>query len=188
MSNPILLKRSYLVKDDLLKGKEEIPYQTGDPVPIKEKSGNVSMANLVDLPEETPATMARFLLDRKVGRIWLLSPGIECSYADHLIIGEVENERHRDAVMDAFDQRFTKRGEPFFCEKGPIWSLMDFGDVVVHLFLPEGRRLYRLEDLFPSVPLWVLSDAGHFTLKSPEDRHAPNDGGMYLSIPEPNRS
>jgi len=146
------------------------------------------MAELIDVPEELPASMARFLLDRKVGDVWVMSPMIECSYADHLIIGEVENERHRDAVMDAFDQRFTKRGEPFFAEKGPIWSLMDFGDVVIHLFVSAGRRLYRLEDLFPAAPLWVLSDAGHFELRNPEDRHAPNDGGGYLSIPEPNRS
>ncbi|BAM05909.1 hypothetical protein LFE_0182 [Leptospirillum ferrooxidans C2-3] len=175
------------MKDDLLKTKEGTSAQRGEPVSIKGQSENGSMGSLMDVPEETPAAMARFLLDRKVGNVWILSPGIECSYADHLIIGEVENERHRDSVMDAFDQRFTKRGEPFFYEKGPIWSLMDFGDVVIHLFLSAGRRLYRLEDLFPSSPLWVLSDAGHFALKNPEDRHAPNDGENYLSIPEPNR-
>jgi len=188
VSNPILLKRSCLVKDDLLRIKETTPGKSSETVSTKERAGQNSMPDLINIPEEVPASMARFLLDRKVGNIWVLSPGIECSYADHLIIGEVENERHRDAVMDAFDQRFTKRGEPFFSEKGPIWSLMDFGDVVIHLFLSAGRRLYRLEDLFPTVPLWVLSDAGHFEMRNPEDRHAPNDGGTYLSIPEPNRS
>ncbi len=139
------------------------------------------------VPAEGPSEMARFLFDRKVSRIWLLSPGIECSYADHLIISEVENERHRDSVMESFDMRFTRRGETFVFEKGPVWSLMDFGDVVIHLFLSQGRRLYRLEDLFPTAPLWVLTDSGHFVPKSPEERHAPQEGVTVLSIPEPRR-
>ncbi|MHB1563142.1 MAG: nicotinate (nicotinamide) nucleotide adenylyltransferase [Leptospirillum sp.] len=180
-----IVEKELFVKDDL--SKEAMPGKSSRTVSSGEKSGHDPMVNMIDLPEDVPASMARFLLDRKVGNIWVMSPGAECSYADHLIIGEVENERHRDAVMDAFDQRFTKRGEPFLSEKGPIWSLMDFGDVVIHLFLSAGRRLYRLEDLFPTVPLWVLSHDGHFEVRKPEDRHAPNDGGTYLSIPEPNR-
>jgi ribosome-associated protein len=36
------------------------------------------------------------------------------------------------------------------CEGSPDsgWALLDFGDIIVHLFSPEKRAYYRLEDLW----------------------------------------
>ncbi|KGA94893.1 hypothetical protein LptCag_2327 [Leptospirillum ferriphilum] len=117
--------------------------------------------------------MARFLQEKKGRTIWILAPGEACAYADFLIMADVEHERHRDAVLEMLDRQFSKRGEPFRAEKGHFWTLVDFGSVVIHLFLNSGRSLYRLEDLFPTAPLLVLDETGRLETLAPEHRPIP---------------
>ena len=40
------------------------------------------------------------------------------------------------------------------------WILMDYLDVVVHIFTPETREFYRLEQLWGEVPVKTLENAG----------------------------
>ena len=124
-------------------------------------------------PRDRAERMARFLQEKKAHSIWILVPGEACAYADFLIFGDVEHERHRDAVLEQLDSQFSRKGEPFRSEKGHFWTLVDFGDVVIHLFLNGGRSLYRLEDLFPSAPLLLLDEKGHLETIAPEHRPIP---------------
>jgi|UniRef100_A0A7C3LTU8 ribosome-associated protein len=128
---------------------------------------------------ERAERMVRFLQEKKVHSVWLLFPGEACAYSDFLILGDVEHERHRDAVLDALDGQFSRRGEPFRAEKGSLWTLVDFNSVVIHLFLNGGRSLYRLEDLFPEAPMYVLDEEGRLHDVPPEKRPLPHmtDGG-----------
>jgi ribosome-associated protein len=54
-----------------------------------------------------------------------------------------------DAVVDGARQHFHLRGRP---EGTPQdgWVLVDFGDIIVHLFSPDRRDYYRLEELWGS--------------------------------------
>ena len=49
-----------------------------------------------------------------------------------------------------------KRGQQRLGEEGTdgdgVWVLQDFGDVVLHVFAPEGRELYDLEGLWADAP------------------------------------
>ncbi len=124
-------------------------------------------------PRDRAERMARFLQEKKARTIWILVPGETCAYADFLIFGDVEHERHRDAILELLDGQFSKKGEPFRSEKGHYWTLVDFGSVVIHLFLNGGRALYRLEDLFPTAPLLVLDETGRLETLAPEHRPIP---------------
>ncbi len=118
--------------------------------------------------------MSRFLQEKKARNVWLLAPGSACAYADYLIIGDVEHDRHRDAVLEQLDRQFSRKGEPFRAERGGVWTLADLGTIIVHLFQAGGRFLYRLEDLFPDAPIWVFGDDGRTTFLSPEQRPLPD--------------
>jgi ribosome-associated protein len=72
--------------------------------------------------------------------------------ADYFVIGSTTSERQAKAVVDAVKQG-TKQAfgaRPLRIEGEPAtgWVLMDYGDVVIHLFTPEARSYYNLEELW----------------------------------------
>ncbi len=72
-------------------------------------------------------------------------------FADYFVICSGTSDRMLNALADAakekvkekYDLRARSEGNP---ENG--WLLVDFGDVVLHLFSPNRREYYRLEELW----------------------------------------
>lgn len=72
-------------------------------------------------------------------------------FADYFIICSGTSGRMLDALSDSAEERVREQfkvharveGSP-----GDGWLLVDFGDVILHLFSPERRGYYRLEDLW----------------------------------------
>ncbi len=71
---------------------------------------------------------------------------------DYFVIGSATNERQLNAITDHIRDELKKREQlyPWRTEgRGEDgWILMDYGDVVVHLFSPEVRSYYDLEGLW----------------------------------------
>ncbi len=71
--------------------------------------------------------------------------------ADYFVVCTAESERQLRAVANAIDEDLVKSGarQPRL-EGSPEtgWVLMDFSDVIVHIFSPEQREFYRLERLW----------------------------------------
>lgn len=64
------------------------------------------------------------------------------------MIGTVTSVRQMNAVIDALDERLSKQGVRLRRREGASesgWVLLDYGDVIVHLFGPEERAFYNLE-------------------------------------------
>jgi ribosome-associated protein len=63
-----------------------------------------------------------------------------------------ENERQLQALADNVAQDAKKDAKISMLgmegEASSGWVLIDFGDLVVHLFSPEKRNYYRLEDIW----------------------------------------
>ena len=75
--------------------------------------------------------------------------------ADFFIIATGQNRRQIQAMVDEMERTLKSRG----VRKSSIdgyevgrWVLVDFGDVVVHLFNEEARDYYRLELLWEDAP------------------------------------
>lgn len=67
------------------------------------------------------------------------------------MIGTGTTERQLNALIDALVEGLHDEGvQPLRVEGTPEsgWVLVDFGDVIVHLFGPERRSYYRLEQLW----------------------------------------
>lgn len=80
---------------------------------------------------------------------------------DYFVIATAGNPRQVDAIIDAIedDLREQHRLKPLNREmsKDGSWSLLDYGCMVVHVFQPDTRDYYRLEQLWNDAPVVDLS-------------------------------
>jgi ribosome-associated protein len=68
---------------------------------------------------------------------------------DYFVIGSAVSKRQTKAIVDSITDTVREEFDirPWRVEGDPDsgWVLMDYGDVVVHLFAPEAREYYDLE-------------------------------------------
>lgn len=89
--------------------------------------------------------------DKKAEDIVLLDIRDHTSFTDYFVILSALSERQLRALEDDLQETLRKEGaRPLHVEGTPEsgWVLMDYGDVIVHLFSPEEREYYRLERLW----------------------------------------
>ena len=92
------------------------------------------------------------IVDKKGSDIILLDLREYATFADYFLISNGENERQLNALADEIALRAKKQVETAaFGIEGVAssgWLLIDFGDLVVHLFSPQKRDYYGLEDIW----------------------------------------
>jgi len=74
-----------------------------------------------------------------------------CSFADYFVICSGGTERQIQAIYDEIEHMLKKEGVLPCHHEGTIdsgWLLLDYGDVVVHIFASLERDYYRLDDLW----------------------------------------
>jgi ribosome-associated protein len=107
-------------------------------------------------PERLATTIAAHAADRKAIDIVALDLRQVAGYTDFFVICSGNTDRQTKAIHDAIHQGLKKNQGllPRRVEgvSEARWILMDYLDVVVHVFTPETRDFYRLESLWGEVP------------------------------------
>lgn len=118
-------------------------------------------------PEQITAAIAQFASDRKALDIVQLDLREMIDYTDYFVICTGRTDRQTKAIHDAIHQGMKSEHGllPRRVEGFPEarWILMDYLDVIVHVFTPEVRDYYRLEQLWgeaPSSPSVVGAGSG----------------------------
>jgi len=79
-----------------------------------------------------------------------------CSYTDFFVLATGQNPRQTKAIWDEVHERLKhdERSLPSSVAGEPEgrWIVADYLDVVFHVFTPEAREYYRLEELWGDVP------------------------------------
>ena len=107
-------------------------------------------------PEELAAAIAEYAADRKALDIVQLDLREIIGYTDYFVICTGRSERQAKAIHDGInlglkrDHGVLPRRVEGLTEAR--WVLMDYLDVVVHIFTPDVRDHYRLEALWGDVP------------------------------------
>jgi ribosome-associated protein len=79
--------------------------------------------------------------------------------ATYFIIATIDNERQAKAIEDSLleELKLRQNVRPLQLDgldgAGGGWSVLDYGDVIVHLFTDEMRRYYKLEELWSKAPI-----------------------------------
>jgi len=91
------------------------------------------------------------MLDKKATDALILQVAPLTSVADYLVIGSADSDRQASAIADHIDGILSRSGsKPLSIEgtRSSQWVLMDFGDVIVHIFRQDIREHYALERLW----------------------------------------
>lgn len=97
----------------------------------------------------------------------------QCSYTDYLVIVSASNERQAAAIAEGITDALREEHgvRPLFREGQGGWLLLDYGDVIVHVFLDDTRAFYDLDRLWPDAKRVQVPAAAASAL--PEQPPAP---------------
>jgi ribosome-associated protein len=101
--------------------------------------------------EKKAVQLTEFLDSKKAKDIVLLDIRGKSSLADYFIIATGLNKRHTAALADDLEKKAYELGLSVRSKEGHQsgeWILIDFNDVIVHLFTDETRSYYSLERLW----------------------------------------
>lgn len=82
-------------------------------------------------------------------------------FADYFVICSADSDIQVKAIADDIDDNLSKRGIKCWHREGMKalqWVLLDYVDVVVHIFRKEFREYYNLERLWGDAPSWEVED------------------------------
>jgi ribosome-associated protein len=115
----------------------------------RDSTRNWSVAS--DAARERATAIAIAALDKKAVGLEILDVAGKVDYADFLVIMTGRSDRHAQALAQGIEEALRSKGvKPMAVEGLPhgSWVLMDFGDVVVHVFQDDARQLYDIEGLW----------------------------------------
>jgi ribosome-associated protein len=90
-------------------------------------------------------------MDKKAVGIEILDVTGRVDYADFLVVMTGRSDRHVHAIATGIEEALARRKVAPLSVEGlqvATWVLLDFGDVVVHVFQEDARRLYDIEGLW----------------------------------------
>ena len=118
---------------------------------------------------ERALEITRAALDRKAYDLTVLEVGGLTSIADYFVICSGRSDTQVEAIADGIDQHMSKLGvEPLSVEgrTRSQWVLMDYADVVVHVFHVPVREFYDLERLWSRARRVELPEPFHTLARS----------------------
>ena len=111
----------------------------------------MSEANTKEKNRELTKLVIDALEDKKAADIRVIDISDVSVLADYFIIANGTNRNQIQAMSDAVEEKMGKAGYPVKQVEGynnASWILLDFGDIIVHLFDQKERLLYDLERIW----------------------------------------
>lgn len=104
-----------------------------------------------DEAREVAVLVATAAIEKKASGLEVIDVAGRVDYADFLVLMSGRSDRHVAALSSAIEEALRKRNKRALAVEGlPVasWVLMDFGDVVVHVFQDDARAAYDIDGLW----------------------------------------
>jgi ribosome-associated protein len=114
-------------------------------------------------PLEKARRVALAALDKKAEDVIALDVRGIVSFTDAFVIATGGSDRHVRSIVSGVDEALRAQGSKPIGVEGEEegrWVLMDFGDVIVHVFQRDVRQLYDLERLWGDAPRTEFDEHG----------------------------
>ena len=112
---------------------------------------------------ELAVAAAHAAADKKASDVVVLDVSEQLVITDAFVIASASNERLVGAIVDNVEEKLRESGHKPVRREGARegrWVLLDYVDVVVHVFAPTERAFYDLERLWRDAPRLPWSEAG----------------------------
>jgi ribosome-associated protein len=114
-------------------------------------------------PLEHARRIAGLAQDKLAEDVLILDMRPVCSYTDFFVLATGQNPRQTKAIWDEVHTRLKREEQALPAsvagEGEGRWIVGDYLDVVFHVFTPDSREYYRLEELWGDVPSVGLASA-----------------------------
>lgn len=122
---------------------------------------NISGGNLVKDIDERISIIIKACYDKKGFDIKALDIKKLTPITDYFILVSGNSTTQVLSIADEVEEKMIKAGHEIFGKEGresSRWILLDFGDIIVHIFHREEREFYSLEKLWADSDELVLDD------------------------------
>jgi len=113
-------------------------------------------------PLEIAQLAAEAALSRRARNVKILDLREVASFADYFVICSGTSDRHLDGITDIVLEKLKEHNFAPWHKEGEKqhsdWVLLDYVDVVIHIFLKEAREFYNLERLWVEAKLVELPE------------------------------
>jgi ribosome-associated protein len=155
-----------------------------DDVPFT--AGARSTPERVDRAVELARVCARIADENRAREILLLDLRNVTPLVDFFVIATAASRRQSHAIAEEIDQEMKRRSERKLGIEGSEegrWVLLDYGDFVVHIFSPEARSYYRLEEIWGDAPQLDWQDPAIVRLGPSPEPSSPSPSAPKLDEP-----
>lgn len=114
-------------------------------------------------PIELAMLAAEAAADKKAIDVVVMDVAEALVITNYFVIASGATDRQVSAIIDEVEHRLKAAGASVRGREGERerkWVLLDYGDVVVHVFQPDEREFYRLEKLWSDAPRIPLPEVG----------------------------
>jgi ribosome-associated protein len=100
--------------------------------------------------KERALLCAELALDKKAEEVRILELGTLTTIADYMVLATGQSDRQVQAIAESIRKGLKKYGKVLDVEgvNEGRWAVIDYGDVIVHVFLREMRALYDMDGLW----------------------------------------
>ena len=106
-------------------------------------------------PDEIAHTVVEIASDKLAENIVMLDIRGMTTFADYFVILSAGSSRQVSALQEDLEKGMKDAGVPLHHREGSAasgWMLLDFSDVIVHIFGEEEREHYQLDRLWSGAP------------------------------------
>ena len=107
-------------------------------------------------PLEQARRIAALAQEKLAQDVVILDMRPACSYTDYFVVCTGQNPRQTASIYDEVHAKLKQENRliprSVDGEREASWIVADYLDVVLHVFTPDARAYYRLEDLWGDVP------------------------------------
>ena len=111
--------------------------------------------------QEMSKAICKAASDKKARDIVVMDMQGLMSSTDYFVICSANTATQVRAIADHIEEKLAEQGAAFLHKEGyreGEWVLMDYGDVIAHIFMQEAREYYALERLWGDAKLTPYED------------------------------